>query len=114
MESGNSAGPFHSRGYPAGGVASALGRVAETAQREPEIVSEMQRQKGAIADLHDTISGLQARLESVLVSAPPTAEGINKVLKPVQTALGSQIGDNTQGVREAAHRLRDIVQRLEV
>lgn len=81
--------------------------------RENEIPARTATAEAQVSYLHDTISSLVSRLESVLQPASE-GEAVGDPVPPSLTALGDRLLDIGNRTRRANERLQDILRRLEV
>lgn len=68
-----------------------------------------------LAELHDTISRLEGRLETALTPMPPQpAAATSGPSAPPCSHVAVRLGSLNEGYRHAAARLRELTQRVEV
>jgi hypothetical protein len=71
-------------------------------------------QEKVLAEMHETISMLEDRLQPVLTPTPDAEESVNmNEDRASQSPLGEQIGVNNASITRASRRLRYIMERLE-
>lgn len=88
--------------------------LAGTAGRETQVRTEMHCLESAVKDLHNVISDLFSKLESVTVPATPKTETGDKVVRQVLVPLAEDIWRQAALVGASADTLRELMQRLEI
>lgn len=76
----------------------------------------LNEQEKAIAELHETINQLAARLKyvSTPVSETVAKEGLDGQKEPSISPLARQLQANNRGIRKATDNLHGLMQRLEI
>lgn len=78
------------------------------------IPRELERQQSAGVELHDVISTLETRLQPIRLGKPePGADGRDHP-QPIRSPLEEAIANGTAQISGAAHRLRSLINELEL
>lgn len=87
------------------------------ATRSPGICQEIENMEKVVAELHETISGLESRLQPVvrpMNPAPETATCGRGVEREIQSGMLEKVQRHLNAIRGASARLQDLHSRVDL
>lgn len=113
--SGGNQSHYSTTGYAGQAPAVPIGHDVESASRIRDGITQAEQ---VLSNVHEAISAMEKRLDTVLTPAPPqlTANAATTAGRagPVLSHLGGRVSILNEGFDHAVARLRDLTRRLDV